>query len=295
MNEDDLIDTEYSYDFEVSEEPKRPLLNAKADSSLQLNNGWNKQIENDARIIGEQSGGLRWMHNKAATVFMKRYWITTGINIVLSAIVVAFNAITGAECSTDGFNPYKIVSIVGASLVAVVTTYTSVKNYGARVTAHQVLEGNFLALFNTVKNQLHVNRTDRQFGKDFIEWIQKEYADLSANPDSPNIPTFIIDEYTKTIEGMNIAKYTDIEIIDIKEDSDNNVTPANTKFTNVKPNKPRKRVTSSFNRTRIPSSRKHKNTRTHSEDDNYTVSIPNRSELSAKDKWQLSRFYDNDK
>lgn len=301
MNEDGLYGYSYSEDtYNENTAPARSVPSARSvphssmpvfrddTSSLILNNGWNDQIEHDARLVGERSGGLRWMHNKTSSVFLKRYWIVTGFNILLSAIVVTFNSITGAECIDGTFDPYKIVSIVGGALIAIVTTYSSIKNYGARVTAHQVSEGNFQALFYTIKNQLHLNRRDRQFGKDFIEWVQKEYTDLSSNPDSPDIPGFVENDYLELIKDSDIAKYNDIEPIIIKQDSP--PRPPNTRTNaHVQPKdhtRHRRRKNSNVN----PQNKSRPRPRTEG-DDNYTVTIPDGGELSAKDKWQLLRFY----
>lgn len=263
-------------------------------SPLNDNNGWNDSIEYDAKVIAEKSGGLRWMHNQSSTVFRLRYWILTGINILLSAIVVAFNAITGASCLSNSFNPYKIVSIVGATLLGITNTYGGIKNYGSRVTAHQVIEGNFQALFYTIKNQLNLNRRDRQFGKDFLEWVQKEYTDLSTNPDSPSIPGFIEEKYKNIIDGVDIASHMDpIEPIVIKQESPPRKVQPEPFTMNHNPR------THSHN-LRRRTNRKPSRKRPHSyklpeeEEDNFTVSIPNTdTSLSAKDKWQLSRFYGN--
>lgn len=279
------------------------------DDTFNQNNGWNYQIEMDAKRIGEKSGGLRWMHNYASSVFRKRYWAYTIISIVLSAIIVVFNSITGAECSTDSSDHNKIISIVGGALLGIVTVYGSVKNYGARVTSHQVLEGNFLALFYTIKNQLHLNPKDRQFGKDFIEWVQKEYTDLSSNPDTPNLPGFIQKRYLDKIQGTDMSKYNDVETIQIKKNSPPRLKLTTQPHTQFRPH------TITHSRTH-PHTTKHSHTRPHqrrrpqtdirlrprprtttlisenSDSDKFTVTIPNgTSELSAKDKWQLSRFY----
>ena len=265
-------------------------------------NGWNSQIEADARHIGEKSGGLRWMHNSASGVFLKRYWIMTAVNIVLAAIIIAFNSITGANCNPNTTDPYKIVSIVGGAILGISTTYSSVKNYGGRVTAHQVSEGNFLALFYTIKNQLHLNRRDRQFGKDFIEWVQKEYIDLSSNPDGPNIPGFIFEQYTTKIEGTDMAMYNDIESIEIKKDSPprrEQSIPINLMNNHFRGRRKPSRARTHGGRDQARQQRptqSARNDNNRQNDDNFTVTIPNnRHELTPKEKWQLSRFYDNQK
>lgn len=316
MNEDsfyDYSDEAYTYEDNIqasSTTAHPPMTNVfqGEKSKLTLNNGWNTQIEHDARLVGEKSGGLRWMHNKASSVFLKRYWIVTGINIFLSAVVVAFNSVTGGECINNTLDPYRVVSIVGGALIGIVTTYSSIKNYGARVTAHQVSEGNFQALFYTIKNQLHLNREDRQFGKDFIEWVQKEYTDLSSNPDSPNIPGFVEKDYTELIKDSDIAKYNDIEPIVIKQDS----PPRPPKPSNDRNDVPRthsraRPKSRSVNpRTRLGPHRRRNASRTRARShvtnrprpntdgvENYTITIPDNTELSAKERWQLSRFYGN--
>jgi hypothetical protein len=295
---------EYDYSgeyIEYSDPPYVTYSNPQSPQSPQStvlndNNGWNESIEHDAKIIAEKSGGLRWMHNQSSSVFLKRYWIVTGINILLSAIVVAFNSVTGAECIVNNMDPYKIVSIVGGALLGVTTTYSGLKNYGSRVTAHQVIEGNYQALFYTIKNQLNLNRKERQFGKDFLEWVQKEYTDLSTNPDSPNIPGFVEEKYKKLIDGSGIASYSDpIETVNIKRESpvrkQSDIHMVYPPQSSLRPRSRRR-----MSRRKPSSSRSRSHSRIpvddDNDDDNFTVSIPNTT-LSARDKWQLSRFYGN--
>ena len=326
MNEDDLSMDINVYDDEDYNLPIFPSSYSNISNinpqrqTLESNNGWNKQIEDDARSIGERSEGLRWMHNKASGYFLWWYWFWALLNIFLAAVVVTFNSITGAECVNNTFDPFKIISIVGGALVGICTTIASIRNYGARVTAHQVSEGNFQALFYTIKNQLHLNRKDRQFGKDFIEWVQKEYTDLSSNPDAPNIPGKIEAEYSKLIEGMDIAKYNDIEGIDIKTDSPRkdesvNLVPQSSQSlqqplyrndTSRRRNIPSRRQrprqeyrtqsTSRHTASVVTSNNKNnKNNKNNNNprnvEDHYTITIPEGAGLSAKDKWQLERFY----
>lgn len=304
------IEDEYTSEYDYNDAGGIPTL--MIPSTLSTNNGWNDSIEHDAKVIAEKSGGLRWMHNQSSSVFQKRYWMVTGINIFLSALVVAFNSITGAECINENFSPYRVTSIIGAAILGVATTYAGVKNYGSRVTAHQVIEGNLQALFYTIKNQLNLNRRDRQFGKDFLEWVQKEYTDLSTNPDSPDIPDFIEEKYKKIIDGSNIASHNDpIEAIVIKQESPPRNNPINsynnarlrsynpTRGTNdyathathnLRPLLKRP-VSAPVNFEGVDSDTEKMTNEVDSED-NFTVSIPNTG-LSLKEKWQLSRFYGN--
>lgn len=257
------------------------------NNEIDNNNGWNDLIEEDARIIGEKCGGLRWMHNRSTSVFTKRYWIFTGVNIVLSALVITFNMITGASCITDSFDPYKIVSSVLSALAGIIAAYGGVKNYGERAKDHRVFESNTIALFDTIKNQLHLNRRDRQFGKDFIEWIQKEYIDLSSSPDAPTIPDFVKDEYNILIQDLDIAKFNEIEKIDIKNESPERKKDNLSKFETVQSNH------RNYRYEKNPQNNYSEHERA---GDNYTVTIPSsrvNDGFTAKDKWELSRFYDN--
>lgn len=273
------------------------------------NNGWNYQLEADVKHIGESSGGLRWMHNQCSGIFIKRYWITVGITIVAAAVVTTFNSITGAECiASSEWNIFKIISIIGSATVGVVTVFGGVKNYGSRATAHQVAEGNYQALFYTIKRQLHLSRSQRQNGKDFLEWIQKEYTDLTSNISSPDIPDFIFKRYEKQVNGTDIAKYNDIEEINIKEESPKRKNTKMSVFITDEDRVPSRIYTANgrdakFRRKKsrligIPPNHQGEIDDSSGSDDandkkkkDYVVTIP--SEMSSKDKWQLERFYRN--
>lgn len=150
------------------------------------------------------------------------YWIFVGIDIVGAGIIVAFNSVTGAQCINDNWNVFRIISIVGGAALGIITTYIGIANYGGRVSAHQFAEGNYSALFNTIKRQIHeANKQQRQNGTDFIEWIEREYVSLSSNPDSPNVPEHIVKQYEEMIQGKDIAKLGEIEILDIVHSDEN--------------------------------------------------------------------------
>lgn len=293
------------------------------DPKSDVNNGWSEQLELDAKHIGEMCSGLRWMHNQSAGYFQTRYWFIVILDAILACIVVTFNSITGASCIDDSWNPFRVISLVGTAILGLVSTYGGVKNYGGRVTAHQFAEGNYQTLFHTIRNQLHkANRRERQYGYDFLEWIQKEYNDLSANPDAPDIPDYIVKEYEKRIEGRTIAKYNDIEDITVVDHVvyDVNSEPllvSNNKQSNNKqsnnasiPNRSNHRFNEKHqNRIRKFKSNveiihhdkknngknpdgKNPNTKTNlSLPKDYKVT--NSIALSEKERWQLNRFFRN--
>jgi hypothetical protein len=245
------------------------------------------------------------------------------LNIVAAAVVTTFNSITGADCiSSSGWNVFKIISIIGSAVVGIVTVFGGVKNYGSRATAHQVAEGNYQALFYTIKRQLHMDRNQRQNGKDFLEWIQKEYTDLTSNISSPDIPDFVVKKYQNQVDGTSIAKYNDIEAINIKEESPKKNPSKMSLVITDQPQqhqKPARRYTTGGggdgggrNKHKYP--KKHTAPSiiypiTDEEDESfgsqsidntpeldadYVVTIPSQqqqNQLSSKDKWQLERFY----
>ncbi len=192
--------------------------------------------------------------------------------------------------------------------------FGGVKNYGSRATSHQVAEGNYQALFYTIKRQLHMERNQRQNGKDFLEWIMKEYTDLTSNISSPDIPEFIVQKYEKQINGTSIAKYNDIEQINIPDERpEKRNSKLSVVITDQEQRVPTRRYTTG--------SREHKYGKKHTVaklypitddeeesldsqslddtnspelDADYVVTIPSQqqeNQLSSKDKWQLERFY----
>lgn len=269
---------------------------AKFDSE----NGWSEQIEKDAKEIGERCSGMKWMHDQSANTYKKYYWGLIAIDITLAALLVAFNSITGAQCINDNWNGFRITSIVLSALGGIVTTISGVMNYGAKVSAHQFAEGNFQALFYTIRTQLHKsNKRDRQNGGDFLEWIQKEYNDLTSNPDAPDIPNKIQKAYEKLIADINIARVGDIETIQIIKsiqpqesytivEEQNDRKPSRTYSTTGRTGKykrERKQIGNNNDINENINLSPYKNNR---DNDDVRIYIPDG--LTEKEKYEISRF-----
>lgn len=252
-------------------------------------NGWNTQLEIDIQRIGEKAEGWRWMHNEAARVFSFRFNLIGILNILLNAVATAGNFPWALQCQQN-MDWIKVTAVILQLLVTISLAYAQFKNYGGRKANHKVAESGFAVLYYHVKTQLDFEPKIRQFGKDYAEWIQKEYTDLSANPDTPQIPGFIFKKYHQRLDrifetqGVKLARVDELEQIVIHSDSNHAL----------------------FNNIQNPYANKNINDIGPSVEDsngasqNVTITIPKQVSRSVKpqgvtslDDWHLRRFFED--
>lgn len=294
-----------------------PIFNFMSNRDVTLN-GWNGLIEQEVKFIGEKSAGWLWMHNKSATYFRGWYnWLGVG-NLILLGISLIFNSPLLGVDECDGKADWsEIIGLILQGIVLITAGYAQWFRYGERSLNHLTAKANFSSLYQNVKIQLKVDIDERQNGKDYAEWIQKEYTSLSANPDMPAIPQWIRDEYRKKIEDTGLSHPDDIEPIRIQHNfgGNNGAIPKGPLELNINPTVNRNVHQLTHNPHTVggdviinipqpqyftedsddsdlnvrPSRSKSYNPRVM---DTSPITIPRRLP-TEREKWQLERFYSN--
>jgi hypothetical protein len=184
----------------------------------QKNNGWNPELEDFVKGQAEQAQGFRWMHGECASYFNKFYQRTGLLAILLTTASAALNIPSITTCQAE-LDIYKGLALGFSFLTALVLAYQQFKNYGKRTSDHLKAESDFSALFNSIKQELSLNRRDRRFGKDYVEWITKDFDELKAA--SKQIPASIAEAYIKKVkkEGKKVQIPNSIIEITIKKDT----------------------------------------------------------------------------
>lgn len=240
-------------------------------------NGWNENIEQNLKKIGDKAEGWRWMHKMAATKYNKYYHLWGIINIVFTGIL-GFGQIPNILNCQNDLNALKwlvftLQFIVGTSLVA-----EHFLDYGERKKSHKTAESGFAALFYNISVQLNLDRKSRQFGEDYSEFIHKEYTDLSSNPDIPPIPYSVYKAYLKKIHGSSIANIDELDQIQIYKD------PPGIIFSSVTP----QTADDTIDLLQGSPPENPPN------DTALTITIPRANKkISSLDNWHLKRFYNN--
>ena len=186
---------------------------------IEENNGWNTELETIVASIGEKCAGLKWMHGKCVSYYNFWYHFIGIIVIVLAAASGSTIVSQVNSCSVDsnGQKASNWIIILVAILMfvtSVASTIQQFKNWGTVANQHQQTKTNYASLEHDIRIALGVYRKDRQIGKDFVEWISKEFDSIEGN--SLPIPSRIQDQYRKLISGRDISHNDEIEKIVIK-------------------------------------------------------------------------------
>lgn len=191
-----------------------------AQRIIQDNNGWNTELEMIVANIGEKAAGFKWMHKKAASFYNRLFqWI--GILNILLQIGAGTGAVTQINTCESVFvdtdNAVLIVVGIFMYVTAAVTAINQFKNWGSRSINHKQAQSNYAALEHNIRIMLGIYRKDRQQGKDYAEWISKEFDDLTSS--TPSIPGKIQRKYRVLVDnsGKKIAVDNDITTITIKK------------------------------------------------------------------------------
>lgn len=186
--------------------------------------GWNSELEQIVKQIGEDAYAMSFMHDESAHYFQRLYrWI--GYTTICLTLAAATGAVTQIrECNiVPGSTDVVAISVV-ILLVSIFMYLTSVvegikqfRNWGARAQHHIQSKVNFSSLYKNIKIMMGSYRRDRQNGKDYAEWVAKAFDDL--NMSSPSIPKWAQKKYDVHINGVDINNPNRPDPILIKKDS----------------------------------------------------------------------------
>ena len=169
-------------------------------------NSWNSELEILLKSIGEQSNGIRWMHNADASMYSLIDTIVGLISIMFTVLNAFVVGILSAGYS------YWYVILIGAIIAALCLLMTLIKQFAPFddwVDDHEQAEGGYLQFGNIVKLQLAFNRRDRDNGKIFIETMHREFNNLFTT--SPKISLLTKIRFKKMNKLIKIVNPNDIE------------------------------------------------------------------------------------
>lgn len=192
---------------------------------IEENNGWNSELEIIVANIGEKCAGFKWMHGKCVNYY--NFWYHfIGITVIVLAAASGTGIVTQVStCTVDPISGQRatnwviILVTILMFLTSVASTIQQFKNWGQVSNQHQQTKSNYAQLEHDIRIALGVYRKDRQVGKDFVEWISKEFDNIEAS--APPIPEKIQNDYNKLISGTDIAHNEIVEKILIKTHDSN--------------------------------------------------------------------------
>jgi hypothetical protein len=192
---------------------------------IEGNNGWNSYLETIVSNIGEKCAGQKWMHGKCVN-FYNFWYHFIGVFVIILAAASGTGIVTQVNsCSVDPTTGAKATNwvIILVSILMFLTSVTSTiqqfKNWGQVANQHQQAKANYATLEDDIRIALGVYRKDRQRGKDFVEWISKEFQGIEGS--SPPIPERIQTQYQTLIKDKDIIHNDVIRKIKVKNQESN--------------------------------------------------------------------------
>ncbi len=193
-------------DAKFSREPsssqiKESMLNYKI-AKLQANNGWNLMTEKAVKGFGEKAASYKWMHDRSAGYYgqFAMWWGIFNTAVLLGVGTSVFSSI--AYCNTVWW-----VQIITGLVTYLVTFSVNISNFldfQGCSKEHKRAGSEWSELYHNIQRQLVLNRRDRQYAKDYLMWITKEFDSLYNR--SPDIPDTISNKFTKSFQGITIEK-----------------------------------------------------------------------------------------
>lgn len=196
---------------------------------IEENNGWNSELETIVANIGEKCAGFKWMHNKAINNYNFWYHFLGIINIIFasaSSVLTQINTCSIDPVTKEAATGWEIIlATVLMGLTAIMCGVNQFTNFGEISNKHQQAKSNYASLEHDIRIALGVYRKDRQIGKDFAEWISKEFDNIEAS--SPSIPDRIQKQYQNLIGGKGMSHNNIIDKIVVKNQDSNSQSQSN--------------------------------------------------------------------
>lgn len=185
----------------------------KSDTSIKLRSliGWNDDIENNVRDIGEKAKGYKIMHiQEAYRICVKYRWLMySGIVLgPLSGLLSGIGAVIESQEKT--YIPIPIAVACVGFISGIVVAVTKFGKFEERGSHHKLAASKYTSLESNVRRQLLLPRNDRVNAAKYIEWIGNSFDDLFLA--SPLISRNIYNEYVKIAKENGITVPEEYEI-----------------------------------------------------------------------------------
>lgn len=162
---------------------------------------WNSQLEKVISDEGEKCLSYAWLHDRS----QKKYtFLDTSINVpvvILSTLAGASSI--GSESLFKGFEQAPVIIGIVSIFVGILQTLNSYFGWGKRSENHRISCIQFSKIYNFIKIELSLPRSQRLKPEDFLKLVKEGLERLREV--SPQIPDKIIMEYKK-----NFSSYVDV-------------------------------------------------------------------------------------
>lgn len=180
-------------------------------------NGWNTDLENAIKYIGDCAQGYLWMYQRDKRWYNKLY--------IWSRWVIVFVIISSAFFSTLGLglgvNDNAILVVIGTVLSAIsAAAYAGMNSmdFTAKIDLLRHHTAKVSALVHNIKRQLSMERKDRENAGSYMFWITRSYNELIEL--GPPIMESSQLEYEKLAtaaglpfpEGLNVSAIAPIKV-----------------------------------------------------------------------------------
>lgn len=161
-------------------------------------NGWNEAVETNMVSLGEQCRSYEWMHNRSALYYNKLDKIIKVTALFLSTIITTEGIL---QTESTVVNAFRTVFTMSLTFVTGLHTFLKYEQLAQR---HVSAEHEFTLLYQSIQQQLCMERADRIDAKRMMSDNMKGYDNLVVN--SPIIGKGIISDFMRTFKDEDFSK-----------------------------------------------------------------------------------------
>jgi len=155
---------------------------------------WNDRIEKNIKDIGDNCITHKLMYIEMSLRSKSKYNILMYLAIVLGPACGIFSIMY----KSYNFEFLQIIAVLFGLSVGILNSIIKFGKFNAKGIMYKSASNDYSYLGNNIRQQLNLNRVDRDKVGPFYQWVVKSYDELSRS--APSVPYDVYMRYIKEIE-----------------------------------------------------------------------------------------------
>ena len=143
--------------------------------SLEKDNRWNENIEQNIKNLAEMAIAYKWMHIHAARRFTKRFNFLMNTAIILTGIDGVLNVV---RLTVNDNTAMAIIAPIISFIVASILSVIKFRRYDELAYNHKTYAGKYTGIISNARRQLTMFRKDREYAPDYLAWYSYAFDDI---------------------------------------------------------------------------------------------------------------------